>query len=454
MPVHRLLVIDDEAPVRRFFERTLTHFHYRVDVAESGREGLALYKQGAYDVVLTDLNMPGIDGLEVLAQLKQIDETAAVVVITGYGSIHSAVEAMKAGAIDYLTKPVDVEALLITINRIIENRQNLERLRHLEEQVVKQNSFEGLVGVSLEMQGIYSLIRRVAKSETTVLIQGETGTGKELVAKAVHNLSGVDGFLPINCGALPDDILESELFGHEKGAFTGAIRRKYGLIEQAAGGTLFLDEIEEMSSALQVKLLRAIQEREVLPVGGDHPIPVQFRLIAASSTNLRELLDAGSFRADLFYRLSVMVIDLPPLRRRSGDVPLLAKYFLRQVADRMGISSPEFSPEAMMLLTTHNWPGNVRELENAIEQALILSEGKSVGMEHLPEDLIASNGEADDWIFSNLEFREARKQFEKKYLESILERADGVVAEAARFAGMNRQHLYAKMKALGISLNG
>ena len=298
----RILVIDDELPVRRFFERTLAHLHYGVDVAPSGNVGIALYKEHPYDVVLLDLKMPEMDGLDVLKHLKAFDEDVAVIVVTGYGTVDSAVQAMKAGAQDFLAKPVDLEALELLLRRLLENRKNVDRLRHFEEQIVRQSSFEGLIGVSVEMQGVYSLIKRVAKTGTTVLIQGETGTGKELVAKAIHHLSGVDGFLPINCGALPDDILESELFGHEKGAFTGAIRRKFGLIEQAAGGTLYLDEIEEMSPALQVKLLRAIQEREVLPVGGEHPIPVNFRLIASSNINLRALMDEGHFRKDLFYR--------------------------------------------------------------------------------------------------------------------------------------------------------
>lgn len=448
----RILVIDDEEPARRFFKRILTHYNYDVELAASGLEGIACYEAQAHDVVLVDLKMPGIDGLEVLCRLKALNEDVAVIVVTGYSTIDSAVNAMKAGAYDYLTKPVDIDALEIVLSRLIENQKNLSRLKHLEAQIVQQNSFEGLIGVSLEMQGVYSLIQRVANSDTTVLIQGETGTGKELVAKAIHKLSGLDGLLPINCGALPDDILESELFGHEMGAFTGAIRRKYGLIEQAAGGTLFLDEIEAMSPALQVKLLRAIQEREVWPVGGDHPIPVQFRLIAASNENLHDLVAAESFRADLFYRLSVMSINLPPLKKRSGDVPLLVKHFAHKISGLKGIPSPEFSPETMMLLSTYHWPGNVRELENVVEQALVLSEGERVSMEHLPENFITDTvGDDGDWEFANLSLKDARQKFEKKYLEKVLKDTNGVVSDAAKLAGINRQYLYDKMKQLNIA---
>ena len=440
----RILVIDDEQDLLHFMERALSGMGYEA--------GIARFGEGGFDLALVDLQMPDLNGIEVIRQMRAQDGDAVAIIITGYGSIESAVEAVKAGAVDYLTKPVDLDHLEIVVGRALEGKRQAEKLQMLEEQVARQGSFEGLVGVSPEMQGVYRLIRQVANSEVTVLIQGETGTGKEGVARAIHSRSRRKGFVPINCGALPETILESELFGHEEGAFTGAVKRKYGLIEQAGGGTLFLDEIEEMSPALQVKLLRAIQEREVLRVGGDQPIPVDFRLIAAAGEDLRGQMEAGAFRADLFYRLSVMVIDLPPLKARRGDIPLLAGHFVAMYAARNGQPTPEISPEAMMLLTPYAWPGNVRELENAIEQAILLSEGQTISMEHLPEHVIAapvSDGRGAD--FCDLPLREARERFERGYLEEMLARAGGNVAEAARRAGINRQYFYEKMRRCRVS---
>ena len=300
---------------------------------------------------------------------------------------------------------------------------------------------------------MYELIRKLADSDTTVLIQGETGTGKELVARGMHNLSSrrEKGFMAINCGALPESILESELFGHERGAFTGAVKQKYGLIEQAEGGTLFLDEIEEMSSALQVKLLRAIQEREVLRVGGDRPISVDFRLVAATNVDLRERMEEEAFRADLFYRLSVVTVDLPPLRERPGDIPLLAEHFARLLAERSGREVRGIAPEAMQVLQGYRWPGNVRELENAVEQALVLSHGIRIEVGDLPKHLELPLQEAEGEEYHLLPFRQAREAFERRYFEEALARANGVVAEAARTAGMPRQYFYEKMKRHGIS---
>ena len=319
--------------------------------------------------------------------------------------------------------------------------------------MLEGGSFQGLVGVSPAMQTLYDLVRRLAPSDTSVLVQGETGTGKELVARALHHLSPrrEQAFMAINCGALPESILESELFGHEKGAFTGAVKQKYGLIEQAEGGTLFLDEIEEMSPALQVKLLRAIQEREVLRVGGSGPIPVDFRLIAAANVDLRERMEEGVFRADLFYRLSVAAIDLPPLRLRPGDIPLLAWHFATLCAEKNGRHLREIAPEAMMVLKSYGWPGNVRELEHVIEQGVVLGRGETLLVEDLPPHLIGPVSGATGPDFCELPFKEARARFERHYFEELLNRAGGQVAEAAQQAGIPRQYFYEKMKRWGIS---
>jgi len=297
------------------------------------------------------------------------------------------------------------------------------------------------------------LIRRLARSEATVLIQGETGTGKELVARAIHARSnrGEGAFVATNCGALTESILESELFGHEKGAFTGAIQQKYGLLEQAEGGTLFLDEIETMSLGLQVKLLRAIQEREVLRVGGEHPIALDFRLIAATNVDLREWMEQGAFRSDLFYRLSVVVLDLPPLRDRQEDIPLLVRHFVKIHADENGRTIREISPEAMMALKTFAWPGNVRELENILEQAVLFSDGETILPGNLPPHITESAFKLEGMSFFNMPLREARERFERQYLEKMLDRTEGRVVEAARQAGIRRERFYEKMKRFGIS---
>jgi DNA-binding NtrC family response regulator len=449
----RVLAIDDDGQTLEILQRALSDQGYVVVAADSGESGLALYAEKRFDLVLLDIRMPEMDGFEVLSRIREHDAEATVIIMTGYGSIDSVVRAMKGGATDYLSKPLDLDHLEIVLQKALRSRRQSEELRLLKEQLVHQGSFEGLVGVSPPMQQVYELIRRLADSDTTVLIQGETGTGKELVARAMHNLNvrREKGFMAINCGALPESILESELFGHEKGAFTGAVKQKYGLIEQAEGGTLFLDEIEEMSSALQVKLLRAIQEREVLRVGGDRPIKVDFRLVAATNVDLRERMEEEAFRADLFYRLSVVTVDLPPLWERPGDIPLLAEHFARRLAERSDREVRGIAPEAMQVLQGYRWPGNVRELENAVEQAMVLSRGIRIEVGDLPKHLEAPVPGVEGDEFQRLPFRQAREAFERRYFEAALARANGVVAEAARTVGMPRQYFYEKMKRYGIS---
>lgn len=450
-----ILVIDDDEPLLMFMEQALTEFGAHVVTALRGSEGIRLYQEEAIDLVFIDYMMPEMNGEEVLKQLKALDPNAVVVMMTGNASIESAVEAMKLGAVDYLTKPLDLYHLEIVFKKTLQHKLQSERLRLLEDQVLHLAAFEGLVGVSVEMQRIYKLIDRIADSEATVLIQGETGTGKELVAKAIHRRSGRADkrFLPINCGALTESILESELFGHEKGAFTGADRNKKGLIEQVDGGTLFLDEIEEMSPALQVKLLRVIQEREIMRVGSGQPIPVDFRLVAASNEQLRVLMDQGDFRSDLFYRLSVANLELPPLRARREDIPLLAKHFLA-IYGRTGKQHlAEISQEAFMVLQAYGWPGNVRELENVIQQAALLADGDKILMNDLPTHLRTSSysegNAATKWY--ELPLKEATEQFEKGYLEEMLRRANGRVSEAAKLAQVNRRSFYAKMSRYDLS---
>ena len=448
-----VLVIDDEEGIRALLQDFLVGEGFEVVAVADGEEGLECYGSGGFELVLLDLAMPKMDGMEVLRRLKAQDPQGTVVIMTAHGSFGSVVEAMKGGAEDYLGKPLDLDHLAVVLHKALKTRAQRAELTLLKEQMLQQASFEGLVGVSRPMQQVYALIQRVAGSDTTVLIQGETGTGKELVARAIHRRSTRHerAFMPISCGALAETILEGELFGHEKGAFTGAIRQKLGLLEQAEEGTLFLDEIEAMSPALQVKLLRALQEREVLRVGGAQPIPVDFRVLAATNADLRARMEEDAFRADLFYRLSVVVIDLPPLRRRAGDVPLLARHFAARHAEQSGRSTPGIAPETLMLLQAHGWPGNVRELENVIEQAVVLRRAETITPGDLPPPITALASAPVGVERGDMALRPARERFEQEYLEALLARVGGNVAAAAQRAGVSRQQLYKKMKRYGIS---
>jgi DNA-binding NtrC family response regulator len=448
-----VLVIDDDQMLRDFLRYALLEAGVEVAEAQDGQEGMARYAERRFDVVFVDLHMPGMDGIEVLKRLRTQDPNASVIVLTGQGSIESAVQAMKAGAVDYLTKPLHPDHLEVVLNKTLEGRRQARQLRLLEEQLIRHGSFEGLVGVSAEMQRVYEYVRKIAPSGVTVLIQGETGTGKERVAQAIHNLSDrrEKRFVPVNCGALTETLLESELFGHEKGAFTGAVRRKVGLIEQADGGTLFLDEIEAMSPALQVRLLRAIQEREVHPVGGEQPVRVDFRLVAASNENLQGLMEKGAFRTDLFYRLNVANLELPPLRARREDIPLLANHFLSVYARKEKRYVEEIAPDAMMALKAHAWPGNVRELENVIQHAVLLCEGGKIVLKELPRGMVPSGSEPGVGGPQKYTLFQAQELFERRYIEDVLAQANGQVTEAARIAGVYRSHFYKKMKHHGIS---
>jgi DNA-binding NtrC family response regulator len=454
----RILVIDDERTTLDFLKQALPDFGLDVVAIDNGPEGIERYKEERFDLVLVDVMMPEIDGFELIRRLQSYDKEVMAIVMTGASSIKTAVQAMKVGAVDYLTKPLDLDHLEVVLLRTLENRKQNEKIRLLEEQVNQNGSFEGLVGVSQQMQKIYGMIRQVAENDATVLIQGETGTGKEMIAKAVHRRSQRrDGnFLPVNCGALPESILESELFGHEKGSFTGAVGQKQGLIEQASGGTFFLDEVQEMTQALQVKLLRTIQEREIRRVGGSESVKVDFRLVAATNIDLRQQMEEKTFRADLYYRLSVVVIDLPPLRERQEDIPLLVNHFLADQDQAGRRPVREITPEAMMVLKAYGWPGNVRELENTIEQAVLLSKGDVISVGDLPSQIMGAVFKDDgndfqgmDWF--DMPLREAREQFERQYLEEILKKVEGNVSAAARLAGINRQHFYQKMRRHGMS---
>jgi Nif-specific regulatory protein len=384
-PRGRLLVVDDEATARRALATLLTEDGYAVETAASGDEALERISTNPPDIVVTDVRMPGIDGVELLHRTKALDPNIAVVVMTAFGTVGDAVRAMRGGAEHYVTKPVDLDELSLVLERVMQTRALRAETNLLRARVRNEHRFENLLGTSAPMQSLVKTILQVAPSRATVLITGESGTGKERVAQAIHEASPrKDGpFVKLHCAALAETLLESELFGHEKGAFTGANTRREGRFKMAHGGTLFLDEISEISPAIQVKLLRVLQEREFERVGGNETLKVDVRIIAATNRDLANLVRDGRFREDLYYRLNVVSLRLPPLRARREDIPMLANHFLARFSRESGRTIEGFTSEAMSALSQHNWPGNVRELENAVERAVVMTPGTHVGREHL-----------------------------------------------------------------------
>jgi two-component system, NtrC family, response regulator len=382
----RIVVIDDEVNAATALETLLQEDGYEVARAHDAPAGLALLEKMAPDIVLTDLRMPGMDGLELLAKVKHIRPETMVLLMTAYGTVKTAVRAMKLGAEDYLAKPIDVEELEVILQRTLEKKRLLEEARVLRERVHQKYKFENLVGESPEMLAAFKTVRQVAPSSSSVLVLGESGTGKELFAQALHQNSPRKDkpFIKVACAALPETLLESELFGHEKGSFTGALYARAGRFEMADGGTLFLDEIGDISPAVQIKLLRFLEEREFERVGSNRTYKVDVRIVCATHRDLTKKLQDGSFREDLYYRLNVIEIHIPPLRERAGDIPVLAHHFLKRYADANGKDVRGISDEALALLLRHQWPGNVRELENAIERAVVLTNDPTLTPEHFP----------------------------------------------------------------------
>jgi two-component system, NtrC family, response regulator len=382
----RIVVIDDEINAAAALETLLREDGYEVARANDARSGLLLLEKEEPDVVLTDLRMPGMDGIELLAKVKELRPQTMVILMTAYGTVKTAVRAMKLGAEDYLGKPIDVEELEVVLQRAIEKKGLLEETRHLRERLEHKYRLDNLVGESPEMLAVFKAIRQVAPSSASVLLLGESGTGKELFAQALHQNSPRrhKPFVRVACAALPETLLESELFGHERGSFTGAISARAGRFEAADGGTLFLDEIGDISPTVQVKLLRFLEEREFERVGGNKTYKVDVRIVAATHRDLKKKLEDGSFREDLYYRLNVIEINIPPLRTRPGDIPILAQHFLHKYAQANGKEMAEISDEVMALLLSHPWPGNVRELENAMERAVVLAAGPNLSAPNFP----------------------------------------------------------------------
>jgi DNA-binding NtrC family response regulator len=452
----RVLLIDDEARVRTSLKMVLEP-SYDILQAADAQEGLDVFRKEGPDLVLLDVILPGTDGLAVLQTLRSESKMVPVIMLTGTKSVKTAVDAMKLGAADYLSKPFDVDELRIVIDRALNSLELEREVKQLRSQVVQRYAFHNLIGKSSGMQEIYAKIEQVADSRTTVLITGESGTGKELVAKALHYNSSrrERPFIALNCAALPETLIESELFGHEKGSFTDATARRTGQFEMANTGTLFLDEIGDLSPVTQAKLLRVLQEREFTRIGGVQPIKVDVRIVAATNKNLDELVRKGQFREDLYYRINVISLYLPPLRDRGEDIALLGKHFLAKRVEEEKRPHIEFSKEALELLVRYPWPGNVRELENIVEQAFIWSNNaEHIVPEHLPAVLkgdVRSASLHDDTISGRLSLEKAVMEFEREIILDALKRTNYVQTHAANLLGISRRMLKYRMDSLGIS---
>ncbi|MCD5398008.1 sigma-54 dependent transcriptional regulator [candidate division NPL-UPA2 bacterium] len=451
----KILVVDDEAKMRRVLQMMLEKNGYQVGLAEDGEKALGKMKQTNFDLVITDMKMPGKGGLELLRDIRKIDEELPVIVMTAYGTVPTAVEAMRAGAYDYILKPFDLEEMKAVAGKALAMEKLLRRSRYLQEELEAKYQFEDIIGKSLKMQEVFKLVSQVAPTKSTVLISGESGTGKELIARAIHFHSPreKEPLIVVNCVALSETLLESELFGHVKGAFTGAHRDRRGRFELADGGTIFLDEVGAMSLNLQAKLLRVLQEKEFERVGGTGSVPVDVRIIAATNQDLKKAITEEIFREDLYYRLNVVPVHLPPLRERKDDIPLLAYHFLRRYNRELRKNIKEITPEALDLMINYNWPGNIRELENALERAVVLGTGECLSANALPLPL--AEGLALKESDANLSYQEAKKEilktFERRFFSKILKEARGNVSQAARLAQLDRPSLYQKMKELSLN---
>jgi DNA-binding NtrC family response regulator len=442
--------VDDEKSMCQYLSIMLKKEGYKVKTASSGSKAVSEVKGSNYDVVITDIRMEGMDGIEVLSAVKEIDPSLPVIIMTAYASQKTAIEALNRGAFHYLIKRA---AKNDQIKMVIRNALDVHKVKSentfLKKQLKSRDDFKEIIGKSDEIQKVFSLVDKVADTDSTILICGESGTGKELIAKAIHYRSSraSSPFVSINCGALPENLLESELFGHVKGSFTGAIKDKDGLFKVASGGTFFLDEVGETSPAIQVKLLRVLQEREIIPVGGTSPIKVNARLIAATNADLEKAIQEDSFRADLYYRLNVIPVVIPPLRQRRDDIPLLVEHFLEKASEKTG-ERKAISKEAMNLLTDYDFPGNVRELENIMERAVILQEGEQVDVDDLP-DKVRSRTCAG----RSLDIGSARmtlEELEKEYLMAVLEETNWQKKKASSILGINASTLYRKIQRYGL----
>ena len=455
----RILVVDDEQSMQDFLRLLLESAGYDVAVAGSMKEGESRFREGGIDLVLSDIIMPDGTGLELLKTIKELDARTAVIMMTAYASTKTAIEAMKLGAYDYVSKPFDVDELQLLVQKALEKSELVDENVYLRRELEEKYQFSNIIGRSAKMQEIFSLIERVARTNSTVMVEGESGTGKELIARAIHFASPRSDrrFLSINCGALPENLLESELFGHEKGSFTGAVREKKGLFRESHQGTLFLDEIGEMSPPMQVKLLRALQEKKVRKVGGSAEQSVDVRIITATNQDIGELIERGDFREDLYYRINVIPIQLPALRQRREDIPLLVDHFVKKHCEEMGIPPKVFDTSAMRALEEYRWPGNVRELENMIERILALSTGEEITAADVPAHVLVGSqarpGEID-LPDGGINLEGYLDDIRAVLMRQALDRTAGVQTQAAELLGMSFRSFRYYAKKMNVTAAG
>ena len=448
-------IIDDEPVIHDVLAQLLTSEGYEVEISGSGEEALAKFPSQSFDVILLDLLMPGIDGIETLRRIKRIDPQAAVIIITAYGSVESAISAMKIGALDYVQKPFKHDDLLVVLEKALERKRLQDENVRLKDELRQRFGFANIIGKSQAMKAVFELIKAAAPTRSTILLEGESGTGKELVARAIHVNSNRSEapFVTVNSGSLPPDLLESHLFGHVKGAFTGAVALKKGLFEAADLGTIFFDEISSISLETQAKLLRVMQEKEFMRLGGTQTIKVDVRILAATNTNIEELIAEKAFRKDLFYRLNVIKIVIPPLRQRKEDIPLLVKHFLEVYGRENQKEIEGVSEDVLEILDAHSWPGNVRELENLIERAVVLARSKVLTRDSLPPFLLNRSGVDDEAVLAaeeSLDLRDRTQAFQKKIILAALKKTKGVQNKAAALLGVKATTLNEMIKRLGI----
>jgi two-component system response regulator HydG len=449
--VQKILVVDDEKNMRILLRALFTDEGYEIEEAIDGLVAVEKVKEKFFDLVLLDIKMPRMDGIGTLREIKKISQGITVLMMTAFATVETAVEAMKLGAYDYIIKPINTDELKQMVNSILDHQRFIEeKKKYKEEKREDEYRFNRIVGTSEAMKEIFKTLSLVSPTNATILIHGESGTGKELIARAIHenSLRTNKSFITLNCAALPEALLESELFGHEKGAFTSALSRREGRFELANGGTIFLDEIGDLTLTTQAKLLRAIQEKEFERVGGMKTIKVDVRILAATNRNLKEEVEEKRFREDLFYRLNVVAIELPPLRERKEDIPLLGKYFLEKYTKENNRKIEGFAPLSMDLLTRYRWPGNIRELENAIERAVIMCKGPWLLPEHFPANFQSTSPEFPRG--QSLALDKNLKEMERSVIQETLEKVDGNKSRAAKALGISRKSLYNKLKEYGL----
>jgi len=450
--MERILVVDDDPEIREGVADVLRQAGYDVDEAKDGKKAIKCIETGSYDLVLTDLNLPKVDGMKVLRHVLDESPDTICIILTGFGTIKGSVEAIKMGAFDYISKPVKSDEIVIVVEKALKFRRLERENILLKQQLRKKYQFENFIGDSKPIQKVFELIEKVADTDSTVLITGESGTGKELIAKAIHYNSyrRDNPMVVINCGAIPEELLESELFGHEKGAFTGAHKMRVGRFELANGGTIFLDEIGDMSPNLQVKLLRVLQEQKFERVGGMRTLEIDVRIIAATNKNLINAVNRGSFRQDLYYRLNVIPIKVPPLRHRKSDIPLLIDFFFKRIDPRKRNGINEFSSKAEDALVAYDWPGNVRELENMVERMSILASGDKIELEDVPDSIKGKGAKIESIEVTipkdGIVFDQAVEEYERKLILEALNETNWVKTKAAKLLNINRTTLIEKMK--------